>query len=257
VSRDVQLPPLQQTVISLDGSVQDNISLNTFSIMIVSNAVTSERKDEDYLFHNTQRKALNQLVSNLRQASFHWSGYTTEAIETTVDLAKRFLEKKEVPVSPEDEALLREAIRVGDFITSNVIREKNNEWHEMSMYIQNAFPDDVRIAWSLDGSSSNPTLMGATLVHDAQKFIKSQLYRENPMAGMAGAGKAVSQLDLVPDDSAASNRRDRKPGWIKNNTATKTDEGKRAKPSKTAKDELLNEDKGSYALVNLYFALLS
>jgi hypothetical protein len=65
VEQDVTLPPLHQTSVYLDGSMQDKLSLNMFTMMIVSNAVTSERKDADYFFHPRQRKALNQLVVSI------------------------------------------------------------------------------------------------------------------------------------------------------------------------------------------------
>ena len=188
ITTDVTLPPLYQDIIYLDGSMQDKLALNLFSMMIVSNAVTSERKDADYLFHPRQRKPLAQLVSNLRQASFFWSGYTAEDVQVTIDIAKKFLEKKEVPVSSDDEKLLLEAIKVGEIVLSNTISKALSCMHEMPMYIQNECSDDIRAAWSLDGSPTNPTLMGATMVHAAQKFVESQLWKEDPSQGLAAAG---------------------------------------------------------------------
>lgn len=196
VERDVVLPPLHQSVVKLEGSLQDKLSLNIFSMMIVSNAVTSERKDADYLFHPRQRKALNQLVSNLRQASFHWSGYTTEDVQVTVDLAKRFLEKGEVPVTSEDETLLKEAIHIGECVLSNNLKKQISSWHEMPIYIQNEWPADLRTAWSLDGGSENPTLMGASMLHSAQKLVGSQLWKEDSMEGLLEAGKRTLRVAL-------------------------------------------------------------
>jgi len=193
VERDVVLPPLHQDVIYLDGSIQDKLSLNMFSMAIVSNAVTSERKDVDYLFHTRQRKALNELVLNLRQASFHWSGFSSKDIQAMMDTANKFLEKGEVPIAAADEVLLRQAIRVGEIVLANDIKKVANEWHEMPMYIQNEFPEDVRAAWALDADSRNPTLMGATMVHAAQNFVSSQMWKEDPMEGLVGAGRQALQ----------------------------------------------------------------
>ena len=189
VEKDVVLPPLHQSIITLDGSTQDKLSLNIFSMMIISNAITSERKDADYLFHPRQRAALDLLVKNLRQASFHWSGFSLEDVKSTTDIAKDFLEKEKVPVSPEDKALLQDAIKVGEIVLSNNIKKASSQWHEMPMYIQNAWPEEVRAAWSLDGDSKNPTLMGATMVHSCQKFVERQLWKEDPMDGLKQAGK--------------------------------------------------------------------
>ncbi|KAK2623968.1 hypothetical protein QTJ16_006602 [Diplocarpon rosae] len=186
---EVSLPPLSQKLVFLDGSIQNKLSLNTFVVMIITNAVTSERKDADYFFHPHQRKSLQQVVSNLRQASFFWSGFETEGLRTTVGIAKTFLEEKKVAVSTEDEILLREAIRIGEVVLANEISQAISKFHEMPMYIQNNLPDDTRAAWSLDGKSSNPALMGATMVHVAQKFVESQLWKEDPSEGLEDAGK--------------------------------------------------------------------
>jgi SNF2 family DNA or RNA helicase len=186
---DIALPPLHQTIVYLEGSIQNKLSLNTFSMMVTSNAVTSERKDADYFFHPRQRKALLQLVANLRQASFFWSGFEAEHVRNTVELAKKFLEEKKVPVAAEDEGLLREAIKAGEAVLSNDISQTICKYHEMPMYIQNEFPDDVKKAWALDSQPLNPTLMGATMVHSSQKFVESQLWKEDPMDGLLQAGE--------------------------------------------------------------------
>jgi SNF2 family DNA or RNA helicase len=204
---DIALPPLHQNIVYLEGSMQNKLSLNTFSMMVISNAITSERKDADYFFHPRQRKALLQLVSNLRQASFFWSGFETEHVRNTVEIAKKFLEEKKVPVSPEDEVLLNEAIKFGETILSNGISQKISKFHEMPFYIQNEFSDDVRKAWSLDTQIANPTLMGATMVHSAQKFVELQLWKEDPMDGLRQAGeeamKAASEGNPPPSNPAS------------------------------------------------------
>lgn len=191
VDKDVTLPPLYQTAIYLDGSIQDQLSLNMFSMMIVSNAVTSERKDADYLFHPRQRKALNSLVSNLRQASFHWSGFTLSDVASTINVARKFLEDGEITVTAEDEILLKEAIKYGEIVLNNRVKEETSQYHEMPMYVQNELPDEVRGAWALDGKSSNPTLMGVTTVLALQKHVASNLH--NPENGLLQAGKSALQ----------------------------------------------------------------
>ncbi|KAH8814928.1 P-loop containing nucleoside triphosphate hydrolase protein [Xylogone sp. PMI_703] len=186
---DVILPPLHQKIVYLDGSFQDKLALNMFSMMIVSNAVTSERKDADYLFHPRQRKALQQLVSNLRQASFFWSGYTAEDIQATLDISDKFLEAKEIPISEEDRNLLLEAIKYGNLVRSNSIAIAASTWHEMPMYVENDYPEHIREIWALDRCSNNPTLMGPTMIHASQKFVEGQLWKDNPMDGLASFGE--------------------------------------------------------------------
>ncbi|KAE8441304.1 hypothetical protein EG329_005534 [Mollisiaceae sp. DMI_Dod_QoI] len=203
---DVTLPPLHHNVVYLDGSIQNKLSLNTFSMMIISNAVTSERKDADYFFHPRQRKNLQQLVSNLRQASFFWSGFEAEHVRNTIDNAKKFLEERKVPVTAEDEALLIQAITMGEAVLANDICQAISKWHEMPMYIQNNFSDDVRSAWSLTETPSNPTLMGATMVHGTQKFIDSRLWKSDPADGLCEAGKEAMNAALLAQEPAPNAR---------------------------------------------------
>jgi SNF2 family DNA or RNA helicase len=198
VVKDVTLPPLHHDFVYLDGSIQNKLSLNTFAMMIITNAVTSERKDADYFFHSRQRKNLQQLVSNLRQGSFFWSGFETEHIQSTVNNAKKFLEERKVPVTAEDEGLLLQAIKIGEIVLVNNISQLIGSSHEMPMYIENHWDEEVRKAWALDRDIRNPTLMGATLVHNAQRLVQSQLYKTDPMEGLIEAGNKNMQAAFEP-----------------------------------------------------------
>lgn len=212
VIKDVTLPPLQHDFVYLDGSLQNKLSLNTFAMMIITNAVTSERKDADYFFHSRQRKNLLQLVSNLRQSSFFWSGFETEHVKSTVNNAKKFLEERKVPVTAEDEVLLLEAIKMGEIFLSNDIAQLIGKYHEMPIYVDNEWDKAVRKAWALDGDDRNPTLIGATLVHKAQKFVESQLYKSDPMEGLIEQGTKYmeaaleSQVPQLPSDLTPARR---------------------------------------------------
>lgn len=210
VERDVKLPPLYQDVVYLDGSLQDILSLNTFSMMIISNAVTSERKDADYFFHPRQRPHLQELVSNLRQASFFWSGFKEEHINATILIAEDFLEKREVVVNQEDEKLLKMAIEVGNVILKNPTSRAISKFHEMPMYVQNEMSEETRLAWALNGDSKNPTLMGATMILDAQKFVESQLWKDDPSEGMISAGQKAMRATLRAQESSLDDTSPRK-----------------------------------------------
>ncbi|KUJ18565.1 uncharacterized protein LY89DRAFT_717157 [Mollisia scopiformis] len=191
ITDDVTLPPLIQKVVYLDGSIQNKLSLNTFTMMIITNAVTSEHKDADYFFHPKQRKHLLQLVSNLRQASFFWSGFDHEHVQNTIKHAKDFLEERKVPVTADDEALLLQAIDMGEVILKNHVWQAISKGHEMPMCVENNFSDDVRSIWSLTNNASNPTLMGATMVHEVQKFVDAHITEEDTVDGLFEAGEEV------------------------------------------------------------------
>jgi SNF2 family DNA or RNA helicase len=209
---DVTLPPLMHTIVHLEGSTQNKLSLNTFCLMVTTNAITSERKDADYFFHPRQRKALQTLVSNLRQASFFWSNFEAVHIRKTIDIAKLFLEERKVPVTPEDENLLLEAIKVGEMVLSNNISQVISTLHEMPMHIENEWSDDIRKAWSLDGQASNPTLMGAAMVHAAQKFVDSQQLAEPPTDMLIAAGKTAMNAAVAAHDEPPRSRPSKKFG---------------------------------------------
>ena len=66
---DLSLPPLYNRVAFLDPSFYDKLSINLFVSVLASNAVTSERADEDYMFHSKNRKQLDVLLNNLRHSS--------------------------------------------------------------------------------------------------------------------------------------------------------------------------------------------
>ena len=117
------LPPVDEKMVYLEGSYQDKLALNLFSMMIIFNSVQSQRTDRDYFFHQTQRKARDELWTNLRQASFFGAVFfSREDITKAVETAESFLEKKKFEVSAEDEALLREAISMGRLALGNVLK---------------------------------------------------------------------------------------------------------------------------------------
>lgn len=117
------LPSVDEKVIYLEGSYQDKLALNLFSMMIVFNSVQSQRTDRDYFFHQTQRKARDELWKNLRQASFFGGVFfSAEDISKAVETAEAFLEKKEIDISAEDEVLLRDAIAIGRLALGNMLK---------------------------------------------------------------------------------------------------------------------------------------
>lgn len=119
VKSEIALPPLRQKIVYLDPSYQDKLSINIFSLMITSNAVTSERTDADYLFHPSQRKALGSLVSNLRQASFFWSGFNRSDLETTIKIANDYLDKDTTKIDHDDRSLLESVVQIGTMALHN------------------------------------------------------------------------------------------------------------------------------------------
>lgn len=166
------LPPVDHKVIVLEGSYQDQLSVNVFSMMIIFNAVQSQRTDRDYFFHQKQRESLNELVRNLQQACFFGgSFFSKDMISTAVNTAEEFLRSEKVPISAEDKHLLEQAIRIGYVAMENEVRTLSNRFHELPLCV-NGFPHNLSGAWSLDGdlgdmmcSSSSMLLALQTLIY--------------------------------------------------------------------------------------------
>ncbi|KAF8582292.1 hypothetical protein K439DRAFT_1618365 [Ramaria rubella] len=92
-----KLPPLKEKTVALKFQPLAAKTYNVLQAGIAVNAVDSERKDQDYLFHPTARAALRQTLENLTQAMF-W--YTDKdmfdlpaALVRSEDALKRALEK--------------------------------------------------------------------------------------------------------------------------------------------------------------------
>ncbi|KAF4336307.1 DNA repair rad8 [Fusarium beomiforme] len=164
-------PPVNEKLVVLEGSYQDQMSLNIFSMMIIFNSVQSQRTDMDYFFHSKQRKALLQIVYNLKQASFFGgSFYSKDDIEKAVKTAEDFLEEKKVPISDQDRELLEQAIEFGHIVIRNTVKALSNEFHEMPLCVQ-GLPHGVSSSWSLDGEGGNRICSSSTMLVTLQKLI--------------------------------------------------------------------------------------
>ncbi|KAK4131698.1 hypothetical protein BT67DRAFT_444492 [Trichocladium antarcticum] len=166
------LPAVDEKIVYLDGSHQDRLVLNLFAMMIIFNAVQSQRTDQDYFFHPRQRKALVELVSNLRQASFFGGSFFSAAqIHKAVDTAERFLHDGKVQISSADETLLRDAIEFGRLAGQNGIKECANLFREIPLYVQN-FPWQAGKAWSLDLKDGDPVCTDSRMILALQKYLQ-------------------------------------------------------------------------------------
>ncbi|KAI0861976.1 SNF2 family N-terminal domain-containing protein [Xylaria cubensis] len=189
------LPPVDDKIIVLDGSFQDQLSLNLFSMMIIFNSVQSQRTDMDYFFHDRQKRSLVQLVKNLRQASFFGGVFfSAEDITKAVETAEGFLEKKAIPISPEDEDLLKQAIEFGKKAATNSLKNVSNRFHSMPIYLQD-FPGGRGKSWSLDNEETREGLVctDAGLVHSLQKFLNPCLDAPTSLQFLINSGKLDQQ----------------------------------------------------------------
>lgn len=167
------LPAVDSRVIRLEGSYQDKLSMNLFSMMIIFNAVQSQRTDQDYFFHQKNRKSMLELVHNLRQAVFFGgSFFSAMEIHKSVETAESFLGQEVVPVDESDKALLNSAIQFGRTASHNKIKAAANAYHEMPIYIEH-FPAGSATAWSMDhATGGGPMCTNWKLMIVAQKALR-------------------------------------------------------------------------------------
>ncbi|KAI1479914.1 P-loop containing nucleoside triphosphate hydrolase protein [Daldinia eschscholtzii] len=223
------LPQVEEKIVLLDGSYQDKLSLNLFSMMIIFNSVQSQRTDMDYFFHERQRKSLAQLVRNLRQACFFGGVfYSIEDIAKALETAEEFLEKKSVPISNEDADLLRQAIDFGNIAVKNRLKDVSNKFHAMPLYIDN-FPGGNGKNWSLDDleADGQPICTDAGMIHALQRFLNPcidaptslQLMIESGRLDRQGAAERSQALMTAMDASGYAPTQHSQASALAGNTA--------------------------------------
>lgn len=207
IDSDLCLPPLHNTTVYLEPSYYDKLSMNLFRLSLTSNAITSERVDEDYMFHPKNRKSLDELINNLRRSSFHWVGFTEHEVSETLRVSNTYFDKNIDQISDEDGALLSEAIMNGQRAVNDPGWRAFSFYHEIGVYIQD-FPEHASQAWALDGRGSNPVLLGTVQAREAQQHVLKQLDSDDPAAGLFGAGlrAMIAAKERATEEQDARNK---------------------------------------------------
>ena len=193
IEEHVRLAPLHNRIVYLRPSWFDRMNLNLFILALAVNAVTSERVDQDYMFHPNNRGALNIFVSNLRQATFYWTGHSSKHVTKTIEIAQKYF-ATHLEAGDEqrrgDCMILREAITIAETALGSSAWRALSELDEMGIFVDN-FPEDARVAWSLVHEANNPLLAGVTGLSKAQIAVNMNLYASNPAAGLSDLGKST------------------------------------------------------------------
>ena len=94
IARSVHLPPLHHRVVLLTPTPANRLAINAITALIASNAVQSQRTDQDYFFHPSQTKFRDEVVRNLMLSAFHFTGTSVSSVVESIKRAERALEKK-------------------------------------------------------------------------------------------------------------------------------------------------------------------
>jgi len=186
VERDIELPPLSHEVVRLEPSFYDKLTANLFTIVLTANAVTSERTEADYLFHKSSAKARYQLISNLRQSAFFWTGFSESDVRASIKNSTEYLAKKGTACTEEDRRLLTDTLSYANTILASEGWKTMSRSHEIGLFVDE-WPLENAQYWSFD-QSVKPVMTGVSQLLNAQRYVNERAGCEDPGEGLAGAG---------------------------------------------------------------------
>ena len=199
IEKDIELPLLHNKVVYLKPSWHDKLSINLFLLNLIANAVTSERCDEDYMFHPKNRQQLNKLITNLRYSGFYWTSHDPQDIVKTLEVSQKYLDQPARTIRSDsglkagDAELLKQAIAIGQTTLEAPSWSAFALLYEIGLYVEK-LPLAACKSWSLLRSgSSEPLLVGATQLAKAQRFVDSHLYASDLEQRFAQEGESVMQ----------------------------------------------------------------
>ena len=256
IEKDIKLPPLHNKTIYLQPKWQDKLSINLFILTLTANAVTSERVDQDYMFHPKNRGSLNQLISNLRQSGFYWTSFTPHEIRKTIDVSRKYLESKYQSQPSDmlsgnlregDLRLLKQAVEIGETVLSSPSWLAFAKFHELGVFVEH-FPKEAQTAWSLvDHTEEGILVIGASQLDKAQTYIDNHLYASDPANGLASVGQITMQK------LSSSTKHEEKAAFSRTNIATMVSDnsGRHSSVSPTSTRKPLSIAKRTTSRVNV------
>ncbi|KAK9368014.1 P-loop containing nucleoside triphosphate hydrolase protein [Lipomyces kononenkoae] len=138
---DVELPPLTHEVVLLEPSTFNKININLFHAFVAVNAVSSDRTDQDYLFHRNNRAQLRRLVTNLQHSTFYWTGFSIDDVEFMMDVASNCLTNGK-SYAERDVQMLKKSIETGRYALTNSSWKFSSQQHEMGYFVSHV-PEGV------------------------------------------------------------------------------------------------------------------
>jgi hypothetical protein len=192
----------------------------------------------DYFFHQRQKKSLLQIVHNLKQASFFGgSFFTADEIAKSVETAEKFLTERKIPISPEDESLLQQAIQFGNLVMHNRLRNLTNQFHETAVSIT-GFPGNAGASWSLDDTATDGSICTSTsMILSLQSLVYKAARSEEKFNSLLngeliseGASERLKLLDAAaPEKSSKSKSKEKSSSTLAGNTKLGDDSPKKVR----------------------------
>nr|POE56182.1 putative atp-dependent helicase c17a2.12 [Quercus suber] len=232
VEKDLILPPLNYKVVYLKPSFYDKLTANIFTTMLIANAVASERTDADFLFHKSSAKARHELVSNLRQSAFFWTGFSTEDLLSVIKNSKTYLNKIDAQCSKTDRDLLTDAIHFTRTVLTVEGWQAMERSHELGIFVER-WPKDSAEHWAFEVFNNDDVyddddvvvnlMTGISPLLEAQRHVNCRTALENPGDGLAGAGvRALAEDSTSKIEHIVRGSRKAKDATTKSATTTPT-----------------------------------
>jgi hypothetical protein len=203
VNREITLPKLYNKTVHLEPTFHDRLSINLFLFGLAVNTITSERQGPDYIFDPSNRRHLNQTITNLRQAGFWWAGSETDPQET-INHALKYMDANREKMTRVDIEQLSRGMDIARLALDCSSWREFKQLHELGVFIKN-FPADHKTHWTLDRGNADrePLLMGITQARHAQQFVTEHLRAADPSDGLSSRGLRV-RFELQKRDKGAT-----------------------------------------------------
>ncbi|KAI9717431.1 MAG: hypothetical protein M1828_007193 [Chrysothrix sp. TS-e1954] len=202
VERDLKLPPLTHATVRLEPSVNDKMTVNLFVLLFTANAITSERSDQDYLFHKNSIAHLHRLIANLRQSTFSWTAFDEASVTKSIETAEKYLAKDNTICSKNDRRLMQKTIDIARVALRSPVWKGLSRTHEVGLVTEH-WPADFCNGWAFD-DCSKPMTTGLSLALNAQRYVNDRLSNDSPLDGFGGAGVKAKLLSIVESEADQS-----------------------------------------------------
>ncbi|OAK98444.1 hypothetical protein IQ06DRAFT_226930 [Phaeosphaeriaceae sp. SRC1lsM3a] len=203
VERDIVLPPMTHRVVYLKPCWYDKMTANLFVQVLRANAITSERRDVDYLFHPNSTKARHSLIRNLRQSNFTWTGFRLEDVISTLETTEKYLGKDDKNCAQEDEMSLLQSSQAISRLTTSEAWKNLSRAHEVGMAVQD-WPAESEEVFAL-AHPTTPTMIGITQLLEGQHHVDSHIMTSNPAEGLDVVGHAAkAKVDALAEADGES-----------------------------------------------------
>ncbi|KAF5390156.1 hypothetical protein D9757_002922 [Collybiopsis confluens] len=195
---DIELPKLTLESVLLDLDQYSVLSYNALQAAILINAIDSERKDQDYMFHPQNAEYLQLTVKNMSQLMF-WQVdsnlYNVEELAGNTEKLIQNVKSKKKSISMKDLSLTEKALHHVRLACQNALWAEIQK-HEDVPYQVSRIPDPILKAWSrLSGLTADVDLM-----HPDRLIKLRQQVLQHPLSDeikLCSVGNEVARTDLL------------------------------------------------------------